>query len=255
MTQPTLLFGAVLSILAASIYYYVGRVLSRRQLSSPDSRTAWQLFVVWWYALAATTFSGALLSLLGAFGFVGLALFTTFTLVNLLAICVGLFGLMYYLLYLFTGNRNLLTPVSVFYMAYYILLIYYVQASEPVRVAVERWRTALVYQNQLRGPLFVVVLLLLLFPQIIGSLAYFTLYFRIRNATQKYRILLVSWSIIIWFLTGFVASISGLSEADWWQIASRLIGLTAALAILLAYQPPDSIKRRWGVTSITEEIA
>jgi hypothetical protein len=255
MTQPTLLFGALLSILAASIYYYVGRVLSRRQLSSPDSRTAWTLFVVWWYALAATTLSGGLLSLLGGFGIVGLPLFTTFTLVNLLAICIGLFGLMYYLLYLFTGNRSLLGPLGAFYIAYYILLIYYVLASDPSGVTVGRWRASLVYEHELRGPLFIIVLLLLLFPQIIGSLAYFTLYFRVESITQRYRILLVSLSIIIWFLSSFLASISGLSEADWWQVASRLIGLSAALAILLAYQPTASIKRHFGVTSITEEFA
>jgi hypothetical protein len=34
-----------------------------------------------------------------------------------------------------------------------------------------------------------------------------------------------------------------------------MIGLSAALAILLAYQPTPSIKRRFGITSITEELA
>jgi len=253
MIQPTLLFGALLSILCAVIYYYVGRVLSQRHPASPDARMAWSLFVVWWYALAVTTLSGALLNLLGALGIVGLPLFTTFTLFNLLAICVGLYGLVYYLLYLFTGNRRLLGPLTVFYIGYYILLIYYVQASDPSGVEVERWRAVLVYQNQLQGPFFIVVLLLLLFPQIIGGLAYFSLYFRVKNVTQKYRILLVSWSIIIWFLSTFLASISGLAEYDWWQIASRLLGLGAALVTMLAYQPTAAIKRRFGVTSIAEE--
>src|SRR5688572_29254760 len=121
MIQPTLLFGAILSVISAGIYYYVGRVLSRRRSVSPDSRLAWTLFVVWWYALAAATFSGAVLSMLGALGIAGLPLFTTFTLVNLLAICVALYGLMFYLLYLFTGNRGLIGPLAVFYIAYYIL--------------------------------------------------------------------------------------------------------------------------------------
>src|SRR5215510_6039493 len=106
MIQPTLLFGALLSILCAAIYYYVGRVLSQRHPASPDARTAWFLFVVWWYALAVTTLSGALLSVLGALDIVNLPVFTTFTLFNLLTLCVGLHGLMYYLLYLFTGNRH-----------------------------------------------------------------------------------------------------------------------------------------------------
>lgn len=253
MIQPTLLFGALLSMVCGSIYFYVGQVLSRRRSDSPDSRLAWRLFVVWWYALAATTFSGALLSLLGAFGILGVALFTTITILNLLATCVALYGLVFYLLYLFTGNRKILAPLSIFYIAYYGFLVYYVLASKPVSVAVQPWRTALVYQSQLRGPIFSVALLLLLLPPIIGGLVYFMLYFQVKLATQRYRILLVSWSIILWFLSVLFVSVAGLSDESWWQVISRLIGLVAALAIMFAYQPPLWIKRRFGVSSLIEE--
>lgn len=253
MIQPTLLFGALLSMLSAGIYYYVGYVLGRRRSSSPDTRLAWRLFVVWWYALAVSTFSGAVLSLMGGFGIVGLPLFITITLMNLLATCVALYGLMFYLLYLFTGNRSLIRPLSIFYFAYYGFLVYYVQASSPTGVNVGPWSATLAYENQIRGPLFLIALSLLVFPQIIGSLAYFTLYFRLKAPTQRYRILLVSWSIIIWFLSTFLANISGLSSYDWWQIVSRLIGLSASLAIMFAYQPPLWIKRYFSVTSIAEE--
>jgi hypothetical protein len=253
MIQPTLLFGALLSILSAVIYSYVGRVLSRRHSASPDSNLAWRLFVLWWYALAGTTLSGAALNLLGGFGVTNLPLFVTVTMMNLMAICVALFGLLYYLLYLFSGSRRWFTPLVVFYVIYYALLVYFVEASEPARVAVEPWRVRLVYQQQLGNPFFVIILLLLLFPQIIGGLVYFTLYFRVKTATQKYRILLVSWSIVIWFLSSFLASISGLSQSDAWQVLSRFIALAASLTIMFAYQPPESIKRRFGVTSIAEE--
>lgn len=252
MIQPTLFFGALLAILCAGIYFYVGRVLNRRRPTSPEARMAWQAFVIWWYALAATTLTGALLNLLGAFGVISLPLFTTITIVNFLALCVALFGLMFYLLYLYTGNSRLLGPLAVFYFGYYALLVYYIQARIPIDVTVDRWRTTLVYQNDIDGPLYVIALLLLVFPQIIGSLAYFMLFFQVKSPSQKYRILLVSLSILVWFLSAFLASISGLSEQDWWQIASRLIGLGAALTILFAYQPPSWIKRRFGVAAIAE---
>jgi hypothetical protein len=255
MNEPTLLFSALLSILCAGIYYYVGRVLSRRTSSSPDSRLAWQMFVLWWYALAASNISTATQNSLGAFGITDLPLFTTAVIVNLLITCIALFGLMFYLLYLFSGSRQWLGPLSAFYIGYYIFLIYFVLASDPVGVVVEPWRTRLAYQVEMSSPWVVVLLLLLLFPQIIGSLAYFMLYFQVKTATQKYRILLVSWSIVIWFLSSFVANISGLIQLGWWQVLSRLIGLTAALTILMAYQPPISIKRRFGVTSIAEEAS
>jgi hypothetical protein len=210
---------------------------------------------VWWYGLAGTTLASGVLSLLGAFGVTNLQLFVTITQVNFLAICVALYGLMYYLLYLFTGNRRLLTPLTVFYIAYYALLVYWSQSSLPIGVKLGRWSATLNYQQQFTGPLFVAVLLLLVIPQIIGSMAYFSLYFRVKGTTQKYRILLVSWSIIIWFLSAFLASVSGLAQQDWWQIISRVIGLGAALTILMAYQPLGWIKRRFGVTSISEEAA
>lgn len=253
MIQPTLLFGALLSILCAGIYFYVGQVLRRRRSDSPDSRLAWRLFVAWWYALSAATLSGAILSLLGAFGIVGLPLFTTITIVNFLAICVALYGLVFYLLYLYTGKRWILAPLSIFYIAYYGLLVYYVQASQPISVTVQPWRATLVYQNPLRGPIFSLALILLLFPPIVGGLAYFMLYFQVKPATQRYRILLVSWSIIIWFLSTFFVSSAGLSDENWWQVISRLIGLAAALTILFAYQPPSWVKRRFGVAALTEE--
>lgn len=253
MIQPTLLFGAVLSALSAGIYLYVGRVLSRRRQTSWEATVAWTLFIVWWYALGAATLSGALLSLLGAFRIAGLPVFVTFNLVNFLAICVALFGLMFYLLYLFTGNYRLLGPLAAFYIAYYILLVYYVQARMPVDVTVNRWNAGIVYQKEASGPLFLITLLLLVLPQILGSLAYFTLYFRVQNPTQKYRIFLVSWSIIIWFTSALLASLAGIGQQDWWQVSSRLIGLGAALTILMAYQPPSMVKRRFGIGSITEE--
>ena len=109
------------------------------------------------------------------------------------------------------------------------------------------------YQQQPTGPFFTLMAIMLVFPQIIGSLAYFTLYFRVKEPTQKYRVALVSWSIIVWFLSSFIASISGLSQYDWWQILSRLIGLGATLTILVAYQPLNWIKTRLGVSSIVEE--
>ena len=252
MIQPTLLFGATFAFLSAGIYFYVGRVLSRRRQTSSGSGMAWLMFVVWWFALSLATLSGGILSLLGAFGIIGLPLFTTITIINLLTTCVALLGLMFYLLYLYTGNTRLIWPVGLFYFGYYGMLVYFVEASDPVGVTVNRWNATLEYQNAVQGPLLLVVLLLLVLPQIIGSLAYFMLYFQVTAKTQKYRILLVSWSIIIWFASSLLAGISGLSQQDWWQIVSRLIGLGAALTILFAYQPPSWIKRRFGVAAIAE---
>lgn len=253
MIETTLLFGTIFSIASGGVYFYVGRSLSRRHVISPDARQAWTLFVIWWYALASISFIGGILNLLGAIGLASLPLFLTFTQVNLLVICIALYGLMSYLVYLFTGNHKVLASLGFVYVGYYVFLMYYVNLSEPISVSIGRWSVTLDYQQQPTGLLVTLLLALIVGPQIIASLAYFSLYFRVKDTTQKYRIAMVSCSILIWFLSSFIVSLAGLNEYDGWQIISRLIGLSAALAILMAYQPIGWIRNHLGVSAITEE--
>ena len=251
--QSTLLLSALFALVAASLYSYVGWRLSKRMISSSEARLAWHSFTVWWYGLAAITLIGGFQNLFGALGLTILPLFVTATYINILVICIALWGLLYYLIYLFTGNRRSLPPLAVSYMIYYVLLVYYTTASIPDSVEVGRWSTTLIYRAPLTGPLFVILGVLLLLPQIIGSIAYFTLYFRVTDVTQKYRILLVSGSIIVWFLSPYAALAGGLAQQDWWQLASRLIGLAAPLIILMAYLPPHWLKQRYGIISLADE--
>jgi hypothetical protein len=251
--QSTLILSAVFALIATSIYAYIGWRLSKRVISSAESRVAWQFFTVWWYALAATTLIGGLLNLLGALGQTNLALFVTANYVSLQLSCLALLGLFYYLIFLFTGNSRWLKPLVALYTIFYILIIYIVTASHPVDVILEPWSTPLDYEFPPAGPFVISLLVLLLASQLLGGLAYFTLYFQVPDVTQKYRILLVSWSIIIWFLSPFVGVALGLAEQDWWQLASRFLGLAAALTILMAYQPPQWLKQRYGILSLSDE--
>ena len=251
--QSTLLFSAFFAMTAAGIYGYVGWRLSKRVISSADARLAWWSFTVWWYGLAVTTLIGGFQNLFAVVGLTSLPLFVTAAYINILPACIALWGLLYYLIYLFTGNRRLLPLLAVFYMIFYVLLVYYTTASTPDRVEVGRWSTTLINRTPLTQPLFVILAVVLLVPQIIGSIAYFTLYFRVTDVTQKYRILLVSGSIIIWFLSPYAALAGGLTQADWWQFVSRFIGLAAALTILMAYLPPHWLKQRYGIISLSDE--
>jgi hypothetical protein len=251
--QHTLFISTLLSLIAAGTYIYIGWWLSKRAISSPEARRAWRSFTIWWYALAITTAIGSFENLLGALNMTDLTLFATANYINILVLCIALWGLVYYLIYLFTGNSRSLVPLTIFYMIYYVFLIYYITASMPSNVEISRWNTTLAYRNTLTGPLFVILVVLLLLPQIIGGFAYFTIYFRLSDVTQRYRVLLVSWSIIIWFLSPVLALVGGLSEQDWWQLASRFIGLGAAATILMAYLPPRWVKERYGIVSLSDE--
>lgn len=251
--QSTLFLSTFFALIAASTYAYIGWWLSKRVVSSSEARLAWRAFTIWWFALAITTLLAGFQNLLGALGLTDLPLFLTASYVNLLASCIALWGLVYYLVYLFTGNSRSLVPLSIFYMIYYTLLVYYTTASTPNHIEIGRWNTTLAYSNSLTGPFFVMLVVFLILPQIIGSLAYFTLYFRVSEVTQRYRVLLVSWSIIFWFVSPLIALAGGVAGQDWWQLVSRLIGLGAALAILMAYLPPRWLKQRYGINSLGDE--
>ena len=251
--QATLTVSVIFAFLAASIYAYTGWRLSRRAISASESRLAWQFFTLWWYGLAASTLINGLLNLLGALGVTDLALYVTGTYLNLQVSCIALLGLFYYLIYLYTGNSRWLTPLAIFYTLAYAVLVYYVTYSEPVRVALEPWSASLTYRIPFTGPFIVMLVVLLFASQLLGGFVYFTLYFRVPDVTQKFRILLVSWSIIVWFLIPFVSVAAGLDGHDWWEIFSRLLGLAAAWTTLMAYWPPQWLKQRYAVLSLADE--
>jgi hypothetical protein len=254
MTNSTLLLGALFSSVEAIIFFVVGGRLRRRRIPTSDARLAWSLFVVWWYGIALSTLVDGVQSLLGAFGAGGnLPLFLTLAQLNILFICISLFGLLYYLIFLIVGSSRPLIPLVVFYVAYYALLAYYLNSLNPTGVLTGRWTMTLQYEHAAVGLFFTVVLVFLVFPQMLGSLAYFSIFFRVRDVTQKYRILLVSCSIFLWFGSALFGSAAGLGTLDWWQIVSRVIGLVASLMILMAYQPFRWIRRRFGIGSLSEE--
>ena len=251
--QLTLLVGTLFAFSAAGVYAYLALRLQRRVIASVQARLAWRLFIVWWCGLAGTTAISGIINTLAVTGVASLPLYVTLTYINVFIICAALWGLLYYLLYLFTGSDKPLLPLGVFYTGYFLLLIYWIAAAEPISIEVTKWSAKLAYQQSPTGPFFALILTLLVFPQIFAGLAYFTLFFRVKDFTQKYRILLVSWSVIIWFGAAYAASISAVATQDWWQLLSRLIGLVAALCILAAYNPPSFIKHRYGVLSLGEE--
>jgi hypothetical protein len=250
----TLLGAAAFAFVAAFVYFMVGRRVMRRRIAG-EAQLAVDLFGVWWYSLAGTTLIGALLLVAAAFQRLTLPLHVAATYVNVFVICMALWGLLYYLIYLYTGSRAAIVPLTVFYIVYYFTLVYFVTVHQPIGVNVLPWQVSLAYQHPPEGSLFfVIVLLLLVVPQILGALAYFFVFFRVRDRTQRFRIAVVSWSIILWFASAFLGAYAGLAGTiPYWPIVSRTIGLLAAVAIWIAFSPPAWMRRRFHLTGYGDE--
>lgn len=251
MSAETLLLDSGFMVLAAIFYTYVGRVTIRRRVEG-EGQLAATLFGVWWFALAGLQVSSVLMRGLALAGVRDVPLFATFTYVTLLGFCLAFWALVYYLVYLLSGSRRVLVPITMFYAAFYGYLLYWVTVSVPNGIKVDDWSVSLTYANQITGAPVVAAILLLILPPILGGLGYARLYFRVSDATQKYRIGLVSATITVWFGLSLLAWVADVSDASWWHVATRVISLGAAALIYSAYRPPSWVRRRWGIEAADE---
>lgn len=249
---PTLWAAALLSLLAMATYSYVGWRLKQRRVSA-ENRLPTQGFALWWFGLSGVQLVQAFNEILGARDLLTLNLLVASTHVAIAFLVASLFGLVYYLFFLFTGQRRGLLPIALFYVSYYILLVDFITRSQPNGLDVRAWRVTLSYENALVGPFYQAVVALLLLPPLLSAIAYLSLLPRAREPTQKYRILLVAMAILLWFGSSLLAAAGRPNFSDAWAFSSRVIGLGAAGIILLGYHPPRWIRERWGVRSISQD--
>lgn len=251
MAAPTLLVDVAFALATAGVYTYVARVTSRRRVEG-GGRLALEAFSIWWYALAAITASSAITRTLAYLGVLDIGIHSALLYASILILCVAFWALLYYLAYVYSGDRRWLAPITAFYAAAYIFLLYSFVLRHPIGVEVGDWRSNIVYEREFGRDVRVALLIVFIVPPILGAIAYARLFFAAREPTQRYRIGLVSFTIVAWFSSSLIASATGLSDLPWWHFASRTISLSAALIVLAAYRPPAWIRARWHVRGVDD---
>lgn len=232
-----------MALLAGVAHIYVGRRIQARPAASPGAARAMGFFAVWWYALALNILTSGSLYVAAGFGYVDFDVQVTNTYLQRLLLAVSLVGLMYYLLFLLTG-KDLLKPLAVGYAAYYVFQVAAVAYGQPEGVYVGAWRADLEYAAALPGWVSLANFAALVLPPVVGALAYFRLYFHVHDRSQRYRIALVSWSLVAWWVVAVLAGSRAAFGSEAFQLFNRFLGLAAALLILMAYAPPAPV-RRW----------
>jgi hypothetical protein len=94
------------------------------------------------------------------------------------------------------------------------------------------------------------LLVALIIPPVIASIGLVLLIFRVDDRSARYRLAALSFSLLTWFGISSFAALAGLSEVAWWPLASRVIGLVAALAIYFGYFPPATVQSRLQIKTI-----
>lgn len=251
MVDITLLAASLFDVVSGAFFAFVGVLVSRRTVSR-EARLAARTFTVWWYALAGLTIiagfanSGGLLGVAAAVA--GTAAITPSIVLGsvlawLLLSCIALWGLLHYLIYLFRG-RSFAAPLGAAYVIVFVIFALVVLQQSPQEVVASKFGVRVVYEHPVTGFALVMLLLFLVLPQIGGALAYASIYPRVEDATARYRVALVSTSLLAWLGLSLLAAVLRVETTDAWLVFARLLALASATAILVAFAPPSFIRRR-----------
>lgn len=243
MSSLTLAVDAALALGTAGLFAYVGQFTLRRTGSAQDVR-AIRLFAVFWFGISLSTLLGAALNMLAIAGVTSVAPYVLLSNLGIVPLVFLLWGLVYYLLYIYTGNVRLFWPVTLASVALLAWLTILIGSLDATGIRVETWRVSTVYTNP-PSPLTTTLLLAVILVPVVGaSAAYGTLYWRTHDVSARYRIRMVSSGFLLWFGGLGLASATTLAAASWWPPVSRGIALAATAMILAAYRPPRAIRQR-----------
>lgn len=242
MAPTTLLAGIGLAALTGLVYFAVGGLVMRRS-QRVEEKGVVRAFALWWFALGAFTLTTVARDLLAVLGLLTNDIVEASIHLSIPSLLLGLWGLFYYLGYIFVGRRRLLVPSIVLYGALYVGFVYLGSTLEPVGVEMRTWNVEVDYADELTPALNMALLTALLLPIVLGVLAYASLAIRVQAAEQKFRIGMVSIAFLVWFGGSMIAGIVGLTQIDWWSLAARILGLTSSLLVAVAYAPPLLVRR------------
>ncbi len=238
-TDQTLVAAAIVSAVATVGYLYVAFRLYQRPVS-PAARLASLQFSLWWGGLGVSAAVTVVELILYLGGGLNLDLAVAFSLFVVLLDVVFLWGLTGYLIYLYTGRYHLV-PLSAFYAVFYFAALYWEILGHPYALVVQAGALTLLTQTVHAPALEAFVLLALLVPEIVSAILFLSLVRRSRDPFQRYRILMVGSSILLWF--GILAFVP--STTVGWTLAKGVLEVLPALMCLLAYFPPVGLRRRF----------
>jgi hypothetical protein len=237
-------------LVGAGVFFYVGDRLRRR--SVPDRvRVPAAQFTIWWWGLAADAAVGGIEGILWGFGALNLAFALTCEILGVMAIVAALWGLVGYLTYLYTG-RSRLVEWSLFYAVLFVTVLYYEFALGPVGVTATAGVPSVSYAHEVAAslPVLVFLVLVILVPECAGIALYFSLIRRTADRTLRYRIALVTLSLVVFFGVDLTTLPASLVRPQLWSLLKGIIEAGSSLLSLIAYLPPEWIRRRLRIASV-----
>lgn len=245
--RPELILQGAFALAGAVLYAWVARLVQHRSLSE-DARAANTLFATWWASFALIYALSGSYQIAGGLGYLDLALGIVFIDVVLVLICVALWGLLGYLVYLYTGSRRWFIPLGAGYTLFGVGLLYLVAWMDPIGFKDGGIGVQLEYANQLAPAGSLALGLILAGPIALAAILYGTLYFRVKSPEPRYRIALIATAFLFWFGWSIVSTLLGLARKFPDSVAlyvwNQAIAMIVPLIIVMAFRPPAWVRKR-----------
>lgn len=227
----------LIQLFACATFAYTAIMLGLRGATGND-RSAVNGFVAWWSGMSLYMGITGSLAIAASVGMYSMEVLYVSRLVVIPLVTIGAGGLTYYVLYLFTGRDGTKFLVGGYYAIVGAIYLTAGFLTRPTSVRVTDWSVELV--PRIAG--LDIIFLVFGIPAIGSAIAYLTLAFRPVERMQRYRIALVSSSILAWVVTGLLSELS--QDPFLVFIGITFFGLVTALAVFFAYRPPGPF-RRW----------
>lgn len=250
MSSATLAVAAALGVATAALLAFAGRTTWHRRVRSTDV-VASRALGVWWYSAALVIALQAVRPLLFLAGVRDAAAYTALTYAGSFPLATAVWGLMVYILYLLTGRRWVVVPLTILYAAYLAFLLWFNGLGGARTVTPGEWQVAMEAADPPSAALTLLFGLMLAGPLVFATVAFVVLAVRLRAPTQRYRLVLLAGGFLFLFGTILVAYLVGWAQRNWFALLYESAALVTASLALLAYRPPAWVRRRFGVEAIT----
>lgn len=250
--RPELLVQAVFALATAAFYGWIGLLIHRRS-PSEEAKAANQLFALWWVSLSALYLLTGALNAAAAIGRIDLALAIAWIDFVLILLCVALWALLGFLLYLYTGSRKWFLPLGFAYAVLAFLLLWFIAWLEPTGLKNSGLGVQFDYAREAPDWMSTLLGLTISVPIVLAALGYGSLYFRIHERLPRYRIAMVAGAFLVWFGWSILSTLLDLNDRfrDSWGLYgwNQAIAILVPVVILMAYRPPAWVRARLGIAT------
>ncbi len=249
----------VLETLCAGLFVSIGALLLGRKTGG-DYRKPIMMFSMWWIILGIDRVIEVAVRILNHdYGIYSLnvPLYYVFWAIAPL----GIYGLLYYTIFLFSGRNRLAVPLGLFYLAITVIALAtiaasgaYVADANDVNLGVQVNQPGnIAYLRPLSYAFIAAVLSALILPQIAVCIALYSIYPKMSQPTQKFRLAMIATAMLLFFGSTFVATLTGRIVGADWETLSKSIYLASAVIVYAAYSPPRLLREKYGLVSIFDE--